>query len=66
MPERLPKGITQDDMAKLRREHPNRDPLPGHLGMKTHVGGTIEEIEERRFPWLRARRARRRATQNPE
>ena len=59
-----PKGISSDDLQKLQREHPNLDPLPNKLGLRTTLGN-IEEIEERRFPWLKARRSRRR-TQNPE
>ena len=60
----LPKGINKDDLAKLQREHPNQDPLPGKLGLRSYFG-SIEEAEERRFPWLKARRSRR-PTQNPE
>lgn len=60
-----PKGVSREDVDKLSRRIPNKDPLPGQLGLRTHVGGTIEEIEEARFPWLKARRARRR-TQDSE
>lgn len=47
-------------MRELEAKIPNRDLLPNQLGLPTHFG-SIEAAEEKRFPWLRDRRRRRRA-----
>lgn len=52
------RSLTKEEMEALERKMPNRDPLPNALGVKKHFG-SIEAVEERRFPWLRERRRRR-------
>lgn len=53
------RSLSKEEVAELERQMPNRDSLPAVLGVKKHFG-SIEEAEERRFPWLRDRRQRRR------
>jgi hypothetical protein len=59
VPEQQPKGISKEEMEEIVRSNPNKDPLPGKLSLPTY-SGSIEEAEEKRFPWLRERRRRRR------
>ncbi len=51
--------LTPEDMSKLEQRMPSNDRLPNKLGVPSHYG-SIEEAEERRFPWLKARRRSRR------
>lgn len=51
--------LTRDELEKLQRDIPGNDDLGRRLGVRTHYG-SIEAAEEKRFPWLKARRLRRR------
>lgn len=52
-------GMNEKEMKSLQARYPSRDPLADKLGLPTHYG-PIEEAEEKRFPWLRDRRRRKR------
>jgi len=50
--------LTREDMERLERALPANDRMGERLGVRTHYG-SIEEAEEKRFPWLKRRRLRR-------
>lgn len=45
------------DMPEVERAYPTQDTIARSLGAKTHYG-SIQAIEEKRFPWLKKRRGR--------
>lgn len=51
--------LTREDIVKLQRDIPSNDDMGRRLGVGTHYG-SIEAVEEKRFPWLKARRRGRR------
>lgn len=50
--------LKKQDVDDLQREIPCRDVIADKLGKRT-THGTIEDIENAAFPWLRERRKRR-------
>jgi hypothetical protein len=48
-------GVSKGAFRSLGERIERSDPLEERLGMETH-SGSIEEIEERMFPWLKKRR----------
>jgi hypothetical protein len=53
------RNLKIEEVEALERLMPSNDLLPQRLRVNSHYG-SIEEAEEKRFPWLRRRRARRR------
>ncbi len=59
------KRLNREDVERMEREIPSNDRLNQRLGVGRHYG-SIEAAEEKRFPWIKARRlgaVRRRNTQ---
>lgn len=53
-----PKPATNADLKRLEQEIPRVDVTADRLGLPVHYG-SIEAAEEKLFPWLARRRARR-------
>lgn len=45
------------DIQEVERAYPAQDTVARSLSAKTHYG-SIQDIEEKRFPWLKKRRGR--------
>lgn len=57
----LDRKLTKEEIKQLERSIPSHDSIADRQGVSTYRG-SLEEIEERHFPWLKKRRRERRAT----
>jgi hypothetical protein len=50
------KKLSKAQVDKLQRDIPSDDVIARQQGLPIYHGSSIEEIEERMFPWLKRRR----------
>ncbi len=59
MSEQHERRLKVEEIERLERLMPSNDLMPQRLRVGSHYG-SIEEAEEKRFPWLKRRRRQRR------